>query len=102
MAMLPLLVIAAHVGGATPKYCFDFMDDDPQSVDCLVQYLYRQDYQNPCGGREGDQERGKNIKNPDEIKLPDDNSTHWQKSTLLGLKWANKINSSRVDLVISY
>ncbi|KAH7234026.1 uncharacterized protein BKA55DRAFT_695553 [Fusarium redolens] len=31
--------------GATPRYCFDISQDDPQAVDCLVQYFYRQDYQ---------------------------------------------------------
>lgn len=27
---------------------FDFLDDDPQSVDCVVQYFYRLDYHDPC------------------------------------------------------
>lgn len=31
--------------GAEPRYCFDFLDDDPQIVDCLIQYFYRQNYQ---------------------------------------------------------
>nr|CEG02566.1 unnamed protein product [Fusarium pseudograminearum CS3427] len=31
--------------GASAGYHFDFLDDDPQAVDCLIQYLYRQDYQ---------------------------------------------------------
>ncbi|RBR05325.1 uncharacterized protein FIESC28_11383 [Fusarium coffeatum] len=34
--------------GASPGYHFDFLDDDPQAVDCLIQYLYRQDYQSSC------------------------------------------------------
>ncbi|KAH7169828.1 uncharacterized protein B0J16DRAFT_359145 [Fusarium flagelliforme] len=36
--------------GVTPRYFFDFSQDDPQAVDCLVQYFYRQDYQSSfCG-----------------------------------------------------
>ncbi|KAF9776791.1 hypothetical protein IL306_004969 [Fusarium sp. DS 682] len=36
--------------GALPKYRFDFLDDDPQAVDCLIQYFYRQDYQSSYRG----------------------------------------------------
>lgn len=28
-----------------PTYHFDFLDNDIQAVDCLIQYFYRQDYQ---------------------------------------------------------
>lgn len=31
-------------------YCFDFSQDDPKAVDCLVQYFYRQDYQSSSSG----------------------------------------------------
>ncbi|GKU14305.1 unnamed protein product [Fusarium langsethiae] len=31
--------------GVTSRYCFDFSQDDPQAVDCLIQYFYCQDYQ---------------------------------------------------------
>ncbi|CZR49762.1 uncharacterized protein FPRO_14761 [Fusarium proliferatum ET1] len=34
--------------GASPGYYFDFLDDDPQAVDCLIQYFYQQDYQSSC------------------------------------------------------
>ncbi|KAF5655031.1 polyketide synthase [Fusarium heterosporum] len=34
--------------GASPGYYFDFLDDDPQAVDCLIQYFYRQDYRGSC------------------------------------------------------
>lgn len=47
------------------------MDDDPQSVDCLIQYLYCQDYQNPHGGHEDEKEYGKSTENSDETKLSD-------------------------------
>ncbi|CAF3556331.1 unnamed protein product, partial [Fusarium graminearum] len=34
--------------GASPGYYFNFLEDDPQAVDCLIQYFYRQDYQSSC------------------------------------------------------
>jgi hypothetical protein len=39
-------------GGTSPGYYFDFLDDDPQAVDCLIQYFYRQDYQSSCNSPE--------------------------------------------------
>jgi hypothetical protein len=36
--------------GVTPRYCFDFLQDDPHAVDCLIQYFYRQDYQSGYRG----------------------------------------------------
>jgi hypothetical protein len=59
--------------GAAPEYRFDFLDDDPQSVDCLIQFLYRQDYQNTHISHEDDQKEEDNIaKNPEETELSDD------------------------------
>ncbi|KAF9760952.1 hypothetical protein IL306_004037 [Fusarium sp. DS 682] len=61
--------------GAAPEYCFDFLDDEPDSVDCLIQYLYRQDYQNTHPGHENNQrDEDNNTENPEEIKLPDDHT----------------------------
>lgn len=57
--------------GAAPKYCFDFIGDDPQSVDCLIQFMYRQNYQNNYGGLGDEQKDGRAIGNPDEIKVSD-------------------------------
>lgn len=34
---------------ATPSYSFDFLEDEPLAVDCLVQYFYRQNYQCSSG-----------------------------------------------------
>ncbi|KAI3571955.1 hypothetical protein IWW34DRAFT_893620, partial [Fusarium oxysporum f. sp. albedinis] len=34
--------------GTSPGYYFDFLDDNPQAVDCLIQYFYQQDYQSSC------------------------------------------------------
>ncbi|KAF4437653.1 polyketide synthase [Fusarium austroafricanum] len=31
--------------GAAPKYSFEFLDDDPETVDCLIQHLYLHNYQ---------------------------------------------------------
>jgi hypothetical protein len=57
-------------GGVLPS--FDFLDDDPHSVDCLIQYLYRQDYQNTHPGHDDNQrDRDNIIKNLEEIRLSD-------------------------------
>ncbi|EWZ79022.1 hypothetical protein FOWG_16795 [Fusarium oxysporum f. sp. lycopersici MN25] len=59
--------------GAAPEYRFDFLDDDPQSVDCLVQFLYRQDYQDTHIGHEDDQEEEDRVaKDSEDIELSDD------------------------------
>lgn len=36
--------------GVTPRHRFDFSQDDPRAVDCLIQYFYRQDYQSGYRG----------------------------------------------------
>ncbi|KAK2666270.1 Heterokaryon incompatibility [Fusarium oxysporum f. sp. vasinfectum] len=59
--------------GTAPEYRFDFLDDDPQSVDCLVQFLYRQDYQDTHISHEDDQEEEDSVaKDSEDIELSDD------------------------------
>ncbi|KAH6977798.1 hypothetical protein EDB82DRAFT_201520 [Fusarium venenatum] len=59
--------------GAAPEYRFDFLDDDSQCVDCLIQFLYRQDYQNTHIGHKYEQEEENSVaNNPEEIELSDD------------------------------
>jgi hypothetical protein len=58
--------------GAAPKYRFDFLDDNPQSVDCLIQYFYRRDYQIAHCGHEGEQRDRTSDENSEEIQDSDD------------------------------
>jgi hypothetical protein len=57
--------------GAAPKYRFDFLDDDPQSVDCLIQYFYRRDYQSDRFGHDDGQRDKTRNENSEEIQDTD-------------------------------
>ncbi|CAG2003818.1 unnamed protein product [Fusarium graminearum] len=59
--------------GAAPEYRFDFLDDDPQSVDYLVQFLYHQDYQDINISHEDDQEEEDSVaEDSEDIEISDD------------------------------
>ncbi|RBR24109.1 uncharacterized protein FIESC28_03108 [Fusarium coffeatum] len=58
--------------GAALKYRFDFLDDNPQSVDCLIQYFYHRDYQSARDGHKGEQRDRTSNGNSEEIQDSDD------------------------------
>jgi hypothetical protein len=55
--------LACDSQGTSSKYHFNSLDDDPQAVDCLVQYLYRQDYQSNYRGLATKDARAGDVEN---------------------------------------